>query len=114
MAFNYGGFHDVLSAVTLKDEVVAIKVIKNTLSSKLEELIWSALKHPDILPSYDVIDLKEMNLKMFVMPKHPTSLDKMIRSQQLLSDPNGLKRNRRYLRNSVDGLHHFMKKVSYI
>ena len=111
MPLDRGGFGEVLSAVTPKNEAVAIKIIKNTLSSKMEELIWPSLKHPNILPLYDVvIDVKEMDLKFYVMPKLPTSLDKMVSSQQFLADPNGLKRIRRYLRNSIDGLQYLHEK----
>lgn len=99
-----GGFGDVLSAVTPKKESVAIKIIRNTLSWQMEEKTWPLLLHPNILPLYDVIDLKEMNAKLYIMPRHPTSLHKMVRGRKFLLDPNGLNRIRRWLRNSAEGL----------
>ena len=104
MPIASGAFGDVLSAITPHNETVAVKIVKNNKSWKKEEVIWPSLKHPNILPLYDIIDLKEMKMKLYIMPKLPTSLDKMFRSPSFLADPDGLKRIRRWLKNSIDGL----------
>lgn len=71
MPLGRGGFAGVLSAVSPTKEAVAIKIVKNNRSWKMEEQVWPVLKHQNIIPLYGVKDVKDLNLKLYIMPKHP-------------------------------------------
>lgn len=75
-------FGDILSVVTSKNVAVSTENVKIKLSWNMEELIWRILNHPSIFQVYDVIDLKDLNLKLYIMPKNLTYLEKVIKSSK--------------------------------
>lgn len=52
-------------------------------------LICLVYNHTNILPLYDT-DLKCLTLKLYIMPKHSSAFDRVMRSSEFLADPNGL------------------------
>ena len=104
MPLRKGGFADVLSAIGPNKNRIAIKIIRNENSWPFEEHVWPKLKHRHVLELLDVIDVKHLNLKLYLMPRHPFPLNKMISRSRFLSDKNGLERVKRWLFDVLDGL----------
>ena len=99
-----GGFGSVLSAVSPNQEPVAIKIIENKNRWHIEERIWPLLRHKNILPLYEMIEMENFNLKLFVMPQEPNALHKILPSRNFLGDKHGLFRVKCWLMDILDGL----------
>ena len=104
MPLGKGGFADVLSAIARNKDRIAIKIIRNENSWPFEEHMWPTFKHPHVLELLDVIDVKDLNLKLYIMPRHPCALNKMISKATFLSDKNGLERVKCWLLDVLEGL----------
>ena len=104
-----GGFGEVLSAVSPKKEYVAIKIIKNELSWHLEETFWPTFHHDNILNLLDVISIRRLDLKLYVMPRHPHALVKILTSSTFLADINGLMRVKCWFSDVLNGLDYLNK-----
>ena len=101
-----GGFGSVLSALSPNQERVAIKIIQNKNRWHVEERIWPLLRHGNILPLYETIEIEKFNLKLFVMPEEPNALHKVLPSRIFLGDKHGLLRVKRWLVDILDGLNY--------
>lgn len=91
-----GGFGDVLAAISPEKKEVAVKIIANESSWPLEEYMWPLLKHPNILPILDVMNVDDLDCKLYVTPKHPATLVKTIREPDFKYDPDAFERIKKY------------------
>lgn len=103
-----GGFGDVFAAISPQQMSIAVKVIPNRKSWELEEKIWPTLRHPNILPVIKIIDVKDLYCKMYVTPRHPSTLHRVVQSYDFKKDRNGLRRMKKWFAEillALDYLH---------
>lgn len=91
-----GGFGDVFAAISPQQMSIAVKVIPNRKSWELEEKIWPTLRHPNILPTIKIIEVKDLHCKMYVTPRHPSTLHRVVQSLDFKNDINGLRRMKKW------------------
>lgn len=99
-----GAFGEVLSAISPNKKCVAIKIIINKDTWYMEEKIWPTLRHKNIIPLLNIINVESMNLKLHVMPNHPYVLDKVLCSRRFLADNKSLVKVKGWLADSFNGL----------
>lgn len=103
-----GGFGDVFAAISPQQMSIAVKVIPNKKSWELEEKIWPTLRHPNILPVTKIVEVKDLYCKMFVTPRHPSTLHRIVQSLDFKKDRNGLRRLKKWFAEillALDYLH---------
>lgn len=105
-----GSFGEVLSAVSSNKKRVAVKIIKNKDAWHIEESVWPKLCHRNILSLLEIINVDNMDLKLYVMPRHPYTLNKVLHSKRFLADKKGLEKIKRWFAYTLDGLTYLHEK----
>lgn len=108
MPLGSGGFGDVFAAISPQQMSIAVKVIPNRKSWELEDKIWPTLRHPNILPVTKIIEVKNLYCKMYVTPRHPSNLHRIVQSFDFKKDGNGLRRMKKWFAEillALDYLH---------
>ena len=75
----------------------------------MEEDIWPVLKHPKILPTLEVMKLDDVDCKLYVMPKHPSTLGRVLRSPAFQYDPKKVVKIKKWFKGILEALDHLHK-----
>lgn len=103
-----GAYGDIFAAISPQQRNVALKVIPNEKSWKYEERVWSSLHHPNILPVIEKIDVKPLRCKIYVTPRHPSTLFQVIDTHEFKKEKNALRSMKKWfcgILSALDYLH---------
>lgn len=100
-----GTFGSVVEIQNKQTKVsLAAKIVVQHSVSESELVIWPKLSHPNILPLFAHKLYVDVHTYIFVMPKCPTSLSKMVHQLHFLLDPKALNRAVLWLEGILQGL----------
>lgn len=99
-----GGFADVIAVTDPTDREVAVKIIQGNDIWSIEDQHWPLLRHPNVLEVYDVLSVEELNVKLYVMPLLPLTLDDILKNKEFRKNPLSLNRIKKWSLQILSGL----------
>lgn len=85
-----GGFASVIAVLSPKNEVLAVKIVQEEGFWIIEDQVWPMLRHRNILPVLEIMEIENPAAKLYVTPALPKALDETVQSETFRRDPDGL------------------------
>lgn len=92
-----GGFTDVIAVLTPDKQKEAIKIVQKKKIWPIEDQYWPTLHHPNLVQLKNVMNIEELDIKLYFMPLLPKALDDMVCSKEFRKDPNSFSRVKKWL-----------------
>lgn len=105
-----GGFASVIAVLSPKNEVLAVKIVQKEGFWIIEDQVWPVLRHRNILPVLEIMEIENPSAKLYVTPVLPKALDEAVQSEKFRSDPNALTKIKLWMYDvlmALDYLHSF-------
>lgn len=87
-----GAFADVIAVLTPDKKEEAIKIVPKQKFRIMEDSYWPTLRHAHLLQLNNVMEIEELDAKLYFMPLLPITMQDMIFSKDFRKDSNNLNR----------------------
>lgn len=103
------GFSDVIAVLTPDNQELAVKIVERRKICIMEDTYWPSLIHPNLLKVNDIVELDELDVKLYFMPIVPVTLYDLINDRKLKKDSNGFNRVKKWLLQIISALEYLHK-----
>lgn len=101
-----GGFADIIAVVDPTGREVAVKIVEREDIWAVEDQYWPRLRHPHIIEVYDVMTVKKLGVKLYIMPVLPRALCDIVESKKFRNDPDSFRRIKKWSLQILSALEH--------
>lgn len=92
-----GSYGDVIAVLTPDNREEAVKIVKRSKIWIMEDSYWPTLSHPHVIQVNHVMDIDELDVKLYFMNIMPFTLSRMIHQKDFKNDTNSFKRIKKWL-----------------
>lgn len=92
-----GSFADVIAVLNPDNQKEAVKIVKRNKLWIMEDTYWPSLSHPNVLRVNHIMEIDELDVKLYFMNIMPYTLSSMISRIEFKNDPNSFNRIKKWL-----------------